>query len=68
MSFKVRLLQQAMSGILRRVGGTLTCSPRLPRSSREFTGLVFVFFGFGSGKRAGRGALKLLKRPAREVI
>jgi len=29
------------------------------------TGLVFINFGFIAGKRAGRGALKLLKRPAR---
>ena len=27
--------------------------------------LVLIVVGFGLGKRAGRGALKLLKRPAR---
>ena len=43
----------------------LTCPPRLPHSLREFAGLVFIFFGLGLGKRAGRGALKLLKRSAR---
>lgn len=37
----------------------------VPHSYRESAGLVFIFLGFGLGKRVGRGALKFLKRPAR---
>lgn len=43
----------------------MTCPPRLPHSQGESASLVFIVFGFGLGKRVGRGALKLLKRPAR---
>jgi len=43
----------------------VTRPPMVPRSQRESAALVFIFLGFGLGKRVGRGALKLLKRPVR---
>lgn len=39
--------------------------PEAPHSSREFAGLVFLVLVAGLGKRAGRVALKSLKRPGR---
>ncbi len=43
----------------------MTCRPLVPRSKRESAVLSLIVVGFGSGKCAGRGALKLLERPAR---
>ena len=45
------------------VGYAVTCPPAVPRSSGESLGLIGI--GFGLGKRAGRGALGWLARPAR---
>jgi len=50
-------------------GGAGQRARDLPPDGRSFVmksaGLVFIFFVVSLGKRAGRGALKLLKRPTR---